>query len=83
VRRFEYKYNALGSVNVRDLRMLLGIREAIRYLVKGDGFVMTGHKRNLTKGIMPSRRQQPKRGAPRKASNDMSLVNEILGNVEA
>jgi hypothetical protein len=83
VRRHLFKYNALGSVHISDQRMLMGIREAIRYMVKGDGFVMTGHKRNLWRGIMPSAWQQPRRGAPRKACNDMSLVNEILGEVDA
>jgi hypothetical protein len=82
VRRHLFKYNALGSVHISDQRMLMGIKEAIRYMVKGDGFVMTGHKRNLWRGNMPSAWQQPKRGAPRKACNDMSLVNEILGDVE-
>jgi hypothetical protein len=79
VRRHLYKYNALGSVHIGDRWMLMGIREAIRYMVKGDGFVMTGNKRNLWKGITQLSWQQPKRGAPRKACNDMSLVNEILG----
>lgn len=79
-RRHQYKYNALGSVHLSDLRMLMGIREAIRYIVKGDGFVMTGHKRNLRRGRMTSSSSQPRRGAPRKGSHDMSLVYEILGN---
>lgn len=83
VRRHLFKYNALGSVHISDQWMLMGIREAIRYMVKGDGFVMTGHKRNLWRGNMPPAWQQPKRGAPRRACNDMSLVNEILGDVEA
>jgi hypothetical protein len=83
VRRHLFKYNALGSVHMSDPRMLMGIKEAIKYMVKGDGFVMTGHKRNLWRGNLRSGWQQPKRGAPRKACNDMSIVNEILGNVEA
>lgn len=78
VRRHEYKYNALGSVHLSDWRMLMGIREAIRYIVKGDGFVMTGHKRNLMRGKMEKHGAQPKRGAPRRDGNDMSLVNRIL-----
>lgn len=80
VRRHEYPYNAIGSVHISDWSMLMGIREAIRYIVKGDGFVMTGHKRNLRRGEMKSSGPEPKRGAPRKASHDMSLVYEILGN---
>jgi hypothetical protein len=80
VRHHEYKYNAIGSVHISDWSMLTGIREAIRYIVKGDGFVMTGHKRNLRRGKMASSASQPKRGAPRKASHDMSVVYEILGN---
>lgn len=80
-RRHQYKYNALGSVHLSDWRMLMGIREAIRYIVKGDGFVMTGHKRNLRRGNMESSAFQPKRGAPRKASHDMCLVDQILGDL--
>lgn len=80
VRRHHYRYNALGSVHINDWRMLMGIREAVRYLVKGDGFVMTGHKRNLMRGTMKTRGAQPKRGAPRKDGHDMSLVNGILGD---
>lgn len=83
VRRHDYEFNALGSVHISDQRMLMGIREAIRYMVKGDGYVMTGHKRNLWRGIMPKADQQPKRGAPRKAGHDMWLVNEILRDVPA
>lgn len=80
VRRHEYKYNALGSVHLSDWRMLMGIREAIRYIVKGDGFVMTGHKRNLMRGTMKQSGSQPKRGAPRKMGHDMTFVDEILSN---
>jgi Inovirus Gp2 len=80
VRRHEYPYNAIGSVHISDWSMLIGIRDAIRYIVKGDGFVMTGHKRNLRRGKMKSSASQPKRGAPRKPSHDMSLVYGILGN---
>lgn len=80
VRRHHYKYNALGSVHLGDWRMLMGIREAVRYLVKGDGYVMTGHKRNLMRGTLKEHGLQPKRGAPRKEGHDMSLVNYILVN---
>ena len=79
VRRHEYKYNGLGSVHVSDAEKLIGIKKAIGYIVKGDGYVMTGHKRNLRKGKMPDDHGSPKRGAPRKAENDMSLVTAILG----
>jgi hypothetical protein len=79
VRRHEYVHNAIGSVHISDWSMLTGIREAIRYIVKGDGFVMTGHKRNLRRGKMQSSASRPKRGAPRKALHDMSLVYGILG----
>jgi len=80
VRRHEYPHNAIGSVHISDWSMLMGIRDAIRYIVKGDGFVMTGHKRNLRRGNMKSSASEPKRGAPRKASHDMSVVYGILGN---
>jgi hypothetical protein len=81
IRRKQYKYNALGSVHISDRWMLTGIKEAIRYMVKGDGFVMSGHKRNIRRGIGCSLQAQIKRGAPRKACHDMSIVNEILGDV--
>jgi len=81
VRRHHYKYNALGSVHLSDWRMLMGIKEAIKYLVKGDGHVMTGHKRNLMRGNMKKQSgSKSKRGAPRKVGHDMILVDEILGN---
>jgi hypothetical protein len=81
VRRHHYKYNALGSVHISDWRMLMGIREAVKYLVKGDGYVMTGHKRNLMRGNMKKQSgSKSKRGAPRKVGHDMILVDEILGS---
>lgn len=80
VRRHEYEYNAIGSVHISDRSTLMGIREAIRYIVKGDGFVMTGHKRNLRRGNMKARGGLLKRGAPRKDGHDMSPVYEILGD---
>jgi len=83
VRRHLFKFNALGSVHISNCRMLMGIRCAIKYMVKGDGFVLTGHKRNLRRGDMQSSLQKPKRGAPRKACSDIKLVNEILGYVAA
>ena len=79
VRRHEYEYNAIGTVHISNRSMLIGIREAIRYMVKGDGFVMTGHKRNLRRGTIKPRQDQPKRGAPRKDGHDMSLVLGVLG----
>jgi hypothetical protein len=79
VRRNWYQYNGLGSVHVRDCKKLIGMREAIRYMVKGDGYVMSGYKRNLWRGII-SKDKQPKRGAPRRCVHDMSLVNSVLGN---
>jgi len=79
-RRHEYKYNAIGTVHVSDRSMLMGIRKAIRYMVKGDGFVMTGHKRNLRRGTMKPRLEQARRGAPRKDGHGLSLVHAILGN---
>jgi hypothetical protein len=83
VRRHKYEYNAIGSVHISDASMLLGIREAIRYMVKGDGFVMTGHKRNLRRGTMKPRGAKPKLGAPRKDGNHMALVNALLGKLHS
>jgi|GEM_PF-4744660 len=48
--------------------------------LQGDSYVMTGHKRNLWKGNVPSVSRPTKRGAPRKAENDMSLIDSIPGN---
>ncbi|KZC40406.1 hypothetical protein RHOFW510R12_04005 [Rhodanobacter sp. FW510-R12] len=80
VRRHHYEYNAIGSVHISDWRMLMGIKEAIKYLAKGDGYVMTGHKRNLMRGTMKQFGSRPKRGAPRRVGHDMILVDAILGN---
>ena len=57
----------------------MDIREAIRYMVKGDGYVMTGHRRNLMRGKLKKHGLQTKRGAPRRGGTGMSLVNQILG----
>lgn len=81
VRRHEYTFNGLGSVHVSDARKLIGIKKAIEYMVKGDGYVMTGFKRNLRKGKMPRDQNQPRRGAPRKDGHDMSLVDKVLRDV--
>lgn len=77
-RRKVYRFNCLGLVHITDRKMLIGIREAIRYMTKGACYVTTGHPRNLWKGIMPTPCDVVKRGAPRKAESDMSLVNDIL-----
>lgn len=77
-RRDRYRFNCLGTVHISDQKMLLGIREAIKYMTKSDCVVTTGYSRNLWKGLV--RRSPPgvKRGAPRKGRHDMSLVDEIL-----
>jgi len=81
VRVNEYTFNALGQVRVGDRHKLYGIREAIRYMVKGDGYVLTGRQRNLWRGVMGKSWSAVKRGAPRKPEHDMALVEEILGSV--
>lgn len=63
-----------------DAEKQIGIEKAIEYIVKGDGYVMTGFKRSLRKGDMAEDKNHPKRGEPRKVEHDMSLVNAILGN---
>ncbi len=78
-RQKEYQFNGLGLVHISDRQKLIGIREALRYITKGDYQLKTGLARNLWRGIMP--RQKVKRGAPRKPEHDMILVNEILGGV--
>jgi len=80
VREDEYTYNALGLVRISDRKKLLGIREAIRYMVKGDGYLLTGRQRNLWRGVMGKSWSAVKRGAPRKPEHDMTLVEEILGS---
>lgn len=77
-RRSQYSLNCLGSLHLSDRMMLLGLREAIRYITKTDCQVLTGYPRNLWKGINRPSRGAVKRGAPRKAQHDLALVNEIL-----
>lgn len=78
VRKEEYEFNGLGLVHLSDQRGLIGIREAIRYMTKGDYQLKTGHDRNLWRGIMPL--PSVKRGAPRSIDHDMSRVTDILGD---
>ena len=80
-RRHEYALNGLGLVHVSDRKMLMGLREALRYMTKTSCHMTTGYRRNLWKGIMRRSWKAVKRGAPRKPEHDMSLVNEILGDV--
>jgi hypothetical protein len=76
VRKDEYEFNGLGLIHLSDRQGLMGIREAIRYITKGDYQLKTEHERNLWRGIMPD--VSVKHGAPRKADHDMTLVREIL-----
>lgn len=78
-RQKEYQFNGLGLVHISDHQKLIGIREALRYITKGDHQLKTGLARNLWRGIMP--KLKVKRGAPRKAAHDMSMVEKILGGV--
>jgi hypothetical protein len=80
VKANEYTYNALGLVRVGDRLKLYGIREAIRYMVKGDAYILTGRQRNLWRGVTGKSWSAIKRGAPRKPEHDMTLVEEILGS---
>lgn len=80
VREAEYLFNGLGLVRLDDRRKLLGIREAIRYMMKGDSYVLTGRQRNLWRGVTGKSWSAVKRGAPRKPEHDMALVEEILGS---
>jgi hypothetical protein len=80
-RKNEYRFNCLGSVHISDRKMLIGVREAIRYMTKGAFHVTTGYPRNLWRGIMRQSWGAVKRGAPRKAEHDISLVSQILGDV--
>lgn len=77
-RRSQYSLNCLGLVHISDRMMLLGLREAIRYITKTDCQVLTGYPRNLWKGIDRPSWCGVKRGAPRKAKHDLALVKEIL-----
>lgn len=78
-RRYDYPLNCLGSVHIRDRKMLMGLREAIRYLTKESCQMRTGFARNLFRSQSSWSKGARKRGAPRKAEHDMTLVNEILG----
>jgi len=75
-RKNVYEFNALGLLHVSDWKMLLGLREALIYMVKGDHKLKTGHTRNLWRGLEYGLGK--KRGAPRKPEHDMSWVDEIL-----
>lgn len=78
-RRWQYPLNCLGLLHISNRMMLLGLREAIRYITKTDCQVLTDYPRDLWKGINRPSRGAVKRGAPRKARHDLALVNEILG----
>jgi hypothetical protein len=82
VRRNEHEFNGLGLVHVSDREKLMGIRAMIKYMVKGPSWIRTGSQRNLWRGTIKLMRGEGKRGAPRKAGHDMSLVNEILGHAK-
>jgi hypothetical protein len=78
-RRDEYEYNGLGLVHVSDWKMLIGIREALRYMTKPEHLVKV---KNLTqkcfrRGLI--KRADVKLGAPRHPGNGMSAVLRILG----
>lgn len=77
-RRRDYPYNCLGLVRLNDWRMLRGLYEAIKYMTKNDCHVETGYDRNLWRGITCASSKVPKRGAPRRANHDLSVVTEIL-----
>jgi hypothetical protein len=78
-RRNCHEFNGLGLVHISDREKLMGIRAAIKYMMKGESWMRTGFKRNLWRGRVRWLRSALKRGAPRKAGHDMSLVNAILG----
>lgn len=76
--RKKYKYNALGVVHITNRLMLMGIRIAVTYLTKEDCALETGRLRNLRRGIIHRLDGESKRGAPRKAENDLSLVKQVF-----
>ncbi len=82
-RRAEYENNGLGLVAPNDEAMLRGVRDLLAYMCKRGKmphlYVKKGMGRNLRKSQPP--RLGPgkaKRGAPRKAGNDVSLARSIL-----
>ncbi|KQZ72416.1 hypothetical protein ASD55_11715 [Rhodanobacter sp. Root561] len=80
-RKGAYRFNGLGSVHISDERMLIGVREAMRYITKAYYQAKAGGDvtKNFRRGLAKNRAS--KRGAPRKAEHDMSLVMRILGSV--
>lgn len=76
--REEYKNNGLGVVHVTDHAMLTGVRVAVTYLTKEDCALETGRVRNLRRGIIQRLDDESKPGAPRKAENDLSTVNQVF-----
>ncbi len=77
-RKDHYTFNGLGLVHISDHEKLLGLREALRYVTKPDFHITTGFTKNFRKGQPPNSKEVTKRGAPRKAEHDMSLVNKVL-----
>ena len=82
-RRAEYEHNSLGLLGPGDEEMLRGLRKAIAYMCKLGKmphlYVKKNMGRNLRKSQPPrGQRGNPKRGAPRKAGNDVSVARRVL-----
>jgi len=78
VRKDWFKFNGLGLVHISDVRKLIGVREALRYMTKPDFQIATGFTRNFRKGLPYRPEGAAKRGAPRKAEHDMRLMDRFL-----
>lgn len=80
LRRDEYQFNALGVIHYTDTRMLMGLREAIEYMVKDEPhtYLREGYGKGLRKGQSPFLSGARRRGAPRKHGDDLSMAKLVL-----
>lgn len=80
VRQSEYRFNGLGKVSYVDSRKLMGLREAIEYIVKyvRYGLPPVGYSRKLRKGQVPPIQPGRRRGAPRKHGYGLEVAERVL-----
>ena len=80
-RRNEHEFNCMGLLHYTDSRMLMGFREAVEYLCKEGNPVLVGdgRGRNLRKSLSPAHTEgEVRRGAPRKADQDLCTARQVL-----
>jgi hypothetical protein len=82
-RRREYENSCLGLMHYSDESMLMGMRDALKYMAKLEKepnvYVKEGVGHNLRKGQPPLPAVSgKKRGAPRRQSDDLAAARRIL-----